>query len=125
MTISPLKKPKLSVVMHHDLVNELDGSLSPMDGLVATDQVFLGLPRLHARSLFLPSVPSRLKLHHALLEWCGIGFSYVELGDALHVLELWPENDVKRRKKAKIVVTGDMFPDIVPQEADPAGDSDA
>jgi hypothetical protein len=84
---------RFTVLMHRTLVDELDEGFSPMDGLVAIDQMFGELPLLH------PSVAAkrpgkragrRLKLYRGNFDWYNsLGFSYVQIGTTLHVLELW------------------------------------
>lgn len=125
MTTSPSRTSPFNVFMHPDLVNQLDESLSPIDGLVAIDQVFLGLPRLHANPLFQRHAPRSLKAHYAVLDWCGIGLTYVQVGRELHVLDLWSDDDRQRRKKARIVITSGMFPDLVPQAVARGKEDDA
>ena len=83
---------KLTVSMHHDLVNELDEWFSPMDGIIAIDQIFLELPQLHPA--IAPRRPHKrasrtLKVYRGRYHWYELGFSYVQIGDTLHVLDLW------------------------------------
>jgi hypothetical protein len=84
---------KLTVSMHPTLVDELDEGFSPMDGLIAIDQMFCELPLLH-QALAPKRLPKRasrrLKVYHGSYDWySNLGFSYVQIGTTLHVLELW------------------------------------
>jgi hypothetical protein len=78
--------------MHHDLVNELDECFSPVDGIIAIDQMFVELPQLH--QAIAPKRPQKragrtLKVYRGRFDWYPLGFSYVQTGTTLHVLELW------------------------------------
>jgi hypothetical protein len=82
-----------TVMMHPTLVDELDEGFSPMDGLVAIDQMFSELPLLHAgvapKRLCKRTAP-KLKVYRGCYDWYkSLGFSYVQIGTTLHVLELW------------------------------------
>ena len=92
---------RFTVVMHPDLVDELDEGFSPMDGLVAIDQMYGELPLLH-RALAPKRLGNRavrrLKVFRGCYDWySSLGFSYVQIGTTLHVLELWYEEKPKPR----------------------------
>ena len=100
MTQSPTTAPKataktqsFTILMHPTLVDELDEGFSPMDGLVAIDEMFSELPLLHPA--LAPKRPRkraarRLKVYHGCYDWYkSLGFSYVQIGTTLHVLDLW------------------------------------
>jgi hypothetical protein len=87
------KSQRFSVMMHPTLVDELDEGFSPMDGLVAIDEMFSELPLLHQR-LAPKRLPKRtarkLKVYQGCYDWyTSLGFSYVQIGTTLHVLDLW------------------------------------
>ncbi len=82
-----------TVSMHPDLVDELDEGFSPMDGAVAIDQIFNELPLLHralAPKRLRKRAGRKLKVYRGCYDWYNsLGFSYVQIGTTLHVLELW------------------------------------
>ena len=84
---------KFTVSMHPKLVDELDEGFSPMDGLVSIDEMFNELPLLHralAPSRLRKRAAHKLKVYHGCYDWYrSLGFSYVQIGRTLHVLELW------------------------------------
>ncbi len=87
---------ELIACIHPVLVDQLDEHFSPMDGLVAINQIYLELPQLHpaAASELGRKRPSRtLKVYRGRYDWFDLGFSYVQLGRELHVLELWNDTD--------------------------------
>lgn len=87
------------VRMHHELVNELDYGFSPMDGLAAINDIFVGLPLVHpSPARKQRRTPKRLRLYTGRFKWYPrLGFSYVQLGNELHVIELWYEEHPERR----------------------------
>jgi hypothetical protein len=100
MTRSPTTAPKataksqpFTVMMHPTLVDELDEGFSPMDGLVAIDQMFSELPLLHAGSAskrLRKKTARKLRVYRGCYDWYkNLGFSYIQIGTTLHVLELW------------------------------------
>ncbi len=98
---------KFTVFMHHDLVNKLDETFSPVDGIVAIDQMFIELPRLHLGTL--PKRPRNrvgrnLKVFRGNYHWFDLGFSYVQVGNALHVVELWRDYDWRKPNRTDIDV---------------------
>ena len=81
-----------TVSMHPDLVNDLDETFSPIDGLVAIGQVFGELPSLHAAiapKRMQKQAGRTLKVYRARFDWYPLGVSYVQIGTTLHVVELW------------------------------------
>jgi hypothetical protein len=100
MTQSPTTAPKATVksqsftiLMHPTLVDELDEGFSPMDGLVAIDEMFSELPLLHpalAPKRPRKRTPRKLRVYRGCYDWYkSLGFSYVQIGTTLHVLDLW------------------------------------
>ncbi len=110
-----MSSTKLTVSMHDTLVNELDECFSPMDGIIAIDQMFLELPQLHPA--IAPRRPQKrarrtLKVYRGRYHWYPLGFSYVQIGTTLHVLELWNWDN-----RADVdVVLGTREEDWEPQE---------
>src|SRR5580704_8389441 len=97
----------LKVFMHRDLVDELDEGFSPMDGLIAIGQMFNELPRRHAA--IAPKRPRRqagrkLRVYCGRYDWYPLGFSYVQIGNALHVLELWIDDETDKPNRRQIDV---------------------
>jgi hypothetical protein len=64
-----------------------------MDGLVAIDEMFAELPLLHqalAPKCLRKWAARTLKVYHGCYDWYkSLGFSYVQIGTTLHVLDLW------------------------------------
>jgi len=84
---------KFTVSMHPTLVDGLDEGFSPTDGISAIDEMFSELPLLHQvlASKRRPRKDRRtLKLYRGCYDWYReLGFSYVQIGTTLHVLDLW------------------------------------
>jgi hypothetical protein len=82
-----------TVSMHPDLVDELDEGFSPMDGIVSIDEMFNELPLLHralAPTRLRKRAGRKLQVYRGCYHWYrSLGFSYVQIGMTLHVLELW------------------------------------
>ena len=82
-----------TVMMHPTLVDELDEGFSPMDGIVAIDQMFSELPLLHAGvapKRLRRRTARKLRVYRGCYDWYkSLGFSYVQIGTTLHVLDLW------------------------------------
>jgi len=105
---------RLKVFMHADLVDELDESLSPMDGLVAIEQIFSELPRRHAangRPRSIRRDARRIPIFRGRYQWVDIGFSYVQIGDSLHVIELWHDADSRTPNRPDVDVVLQDMPD--------------
>ena len=102
--------PTFTVMMHRDLVDELDYGFSPFDGIVAIDDMFGELPILH-RALAPKRLKKRagrkLKVYRGCYDWYNsLGFSYVQIGTRLHVLELWYDENPDLTKLDVILGTG-------------------
>jgi hypothetical protein len=108
MTPSPAPT-KFTVFMHPTLVDQLDEGFSPMDGIVAIDQIFAELPLLHQG--LAPKRPGRrpgrrLKVYRGCYDWYrSLGFSYVQIGTTLHVLDLWYDENPNCREMDVILGT--------------------
>jgi hypothetical protein len=117
-------EPRFSILMEASLVDELDEQFSPMDGIVAIDQLFYELPRLHPGSVpkrGRKRAGRRLKVYRARYRWSDLGLSYVQLGTTLHVLDLWYDDDYNKPNRQEVdVVLGrnpaeeDQRPDAQP-----------
>jgi hypothetical protein len=99
-----------TVMMHRDLVDALDEGFSPMDGLVAIDEMFSELPLLH-RALAPTRTRKRagrnLKVYRGCYNWYqSLGFSYVQIGTTLHVLELWYDEHPNLSEMNVVLGTG-------------------
>ena len=99
----------LTVKMHHDLVEQLDQCFSPADGIEAIDQVFIDLPIAHQ------ALPARrggrgrgrtLPRYRGRFGWFDLGFTYVQIGIELHVVELWHDDrwNKPRRREVDVVL---------------------
>lgn len=111
-----------TVSMHPTLVDELDEGFSPMDGLVAIDQMFGELPLLH-QALAPKRLRKRagrwLKVYHGCYDWySSLGFSYVQIGTTLHVLELWYD-DSPTRREVDVILGQDQTPGYEPFTTEP------
>jgi hypothetical protein len=98
---------KFTVFMHPTLVDQLDEGFSPMDGIIAIDQIFLELPRLHPAPVPKRSqnrAGRRLKVYRGRYHWYDLGFSYVQIGTTLHVLELWHDADYRNSNRTEVDV---------------------
>ena len=120
-----MSNTKFTVLMHPTLVDELDEGFSPMDGLVAIDEMFGELPQLHQALApkRLSKRPRRtLKVYRGCYDWySSLGFSYVQIGTTLHVLELWYDNNPNLDKMD--VILGQNQPGgYVPFKRDQPGD---
>jgi|HubBroStandDraft_6_1064221.scaffolds.fasta_scaffold353392_1 hypothetical protein len=93
VTCATTSDTTFTVSMHPDLVDELDEGFSPMDGIVSIDEMFNELPLLHralAPTRLRKRAGHKLKVYRGCYDWYrSLGFSYVQLGTTLHVLELW------------------------------------
>lgn len=78
----------LTVILGHEIANELDNALSPMDGIVAIGQVTHELASIHRTSRRRRWFQASLPIYRGLIDWCGIGFDYVEHRGYLHVLAI-------------------------------------
>ena len=99
-----------TVSMHPDLVDELDEGFSPMDGIVSIDEMFNELPLLHralAPSRLRKRAGRKLKVYRGCYDWYkSLGFSYVQIGTTLHVLELWYDENPKINELDIVLGTG-------------------
>jgi hypothetical protein len=107
---STLSDTKFTVSMHPTLVDELDEGFSPMDGIVAIDEMYCELPLLHhalAPKRLRKRAGRRLMVYRGTYDWYGdLGFSYVQIGTTLHVLDLWHAEDLTPDKFDVILGTG-------------------
>lgn len=85
----------LTVILGDQIADAIDYSLSPMDGIIAIKQLIQGLPDAHrkcrSRRRFR-RFSTALPIYRGLIDWCGVGFDYVEYRGCLHVLGI--RNDV-------------------------------
>jgi hypothetical protein len=96
-------------MMHPTLVDELDEGFSPMDGLVAIDEMFAELPLLHAglAKRLRKRAARKLKVYHGCYDWYkSLGFSYVQIGTILHVLDLWYDENPNLSEIDVVLGTG-------------------
>jgi hypothetical protein len=99
-----------TVSMHPTLVDELDEGFSPMDGLVAVGEMFGELPLLHrafAPKRLRKRAGRTLRVYRGCYDWYqSLGFSYVQIGTTLHVLELWYDDNPNVAAMDVILGTG-------------------
>ncbi len=107
-----------TVYMHRELVDELDEGFSPMDGITAINDLFVELPlqhRSHEPRHERWRAPRKLRVYCGRFSWYPeLGFSYVEIGQQLHVIELWFDRNPERRTVDVILEERELA------EADPA-----
>lgn len=105
-------KNEFTTILSSELADALDEGFSPMDGLIAIDQICLELPRLHRPtriSVVQRWLGSSAKLYHGRYDWYPLGFTYRQIDDELHVISLWPvkETGLFRRRKFDVVLGQD------------------
>lgn len=101
-----------TTVLSRELADELDAGFSPMDGLIAIDQICIELPRLHRPAgvnMLHRWIGSSRNVYHGRYDWYPLGFTYRQIGDELHVLNLWSvkETGVFRRRRFDVVLGQD------------------
>ena len=104
------KSHTFTVMMHSTLVDALDEGFSPMDGLVAIDEMFCELPLLHralAPKRLRKGASRKLKVYRGCYDWYkSLGFSYVQIGTTLHVLDLRYDDNPNLSELDVILGTG-------------------
>jgi hypothetical protein len=99
-----------TVVMHPTLVDELDEGFSPMDGILAIDEMFGELPLLHAGlapKRLRKRTARKLRVYRGCYDWYNsLGFSYIQIGTTLHVLELWYDESPNLSQVDVVLGTG-------------------
>lgn len=108
----PMPENGFTTILSTELADELDEGFSPMDGLIAIDQICIELPRLHRpahRSALQRCFGQTRKLHHGRYDWYPLGFTYEQIGNELHILNLWmvEETGFFRRRKFDVVLGAD------------------
>jgi hypothetical protein len=102
-----------TVCVPRSIQNELDLVLSPIETILAIDQVHEQLPALHRPA---PRQPGSQKaggwsrLHHGRFGWLDIGFTYAQLGSRLVIVNLWPDRlwgSPDRSKAGGVVIRDD------------------
>jgi hypothetical protein len=119
------KAQAFTVMMHRTLVDELDEGFSPMDGIVAIDEMFSELPLLHAS--LVPKrrrrgTAKKLKVYRGCYDWYReLGVSYVQIDTTLHVLELWFDSNPNLAQLDVVLGTGQTegYQPLGDQPADP------
>jgi hypothetical protein len=111
-----MTNPKnFTVYMHPELIDSLDEGFSPMDGLVAINDLFVGLPLQHCSrepKCNRWRAPRSLRVYRGRFSWYPeLGFSYVEIADQLHVIELWFDAEPKRHQVD--VILEERMPDTL------------
>lgn len=108
----PTPESEFTTIISTELADELDEGFSPMDGLIAIDQICIELPRLH-RPAHRPALQcwsgQTRKLYHGRYDWYPLGFTYEQIGNELHILNLWmvKETGFFRRRKFDVVLGQD------------------
>jgi hypothetical protein len=92
-----------TVRMHPELVDELDAGFSPMDGIAAINDLFVGLPLVHPSPVRKRRRSSKkLRLYIGRFAWYpSLAFGYVQIDNELHVLKLW---DVDKHHPVDVVL---------------------
>jgi hypothetical protein len=113
-----------TVMMHRDLVDELDFGFSPLDGIIAIDEMFNELPLLH--QALAPKRPRKragrkLKVYRGCYHWYqSLRFDYIQIGTTLHVIELWDIDNTNLADMDVILGTG-KTEGYVPCTGEPEG----
>jgi hypothetical protein len=100
--ISPIN---FTVRIDDKLIDQLDDCLSPGDGVQAIDDLFQELPKVHqSRETARPQRKPRkwLRVYRGRYGWFDVGFSYVQVGNELHVVEFWPDADWAKPNRAEV-----------------------
>lgn len=93
-----------TVLMHSEIGDAIDNQLSPMDGAIAVAQIHDMLPKLHRPTRrWWPWRPLFTRLYHGRLSWADVGFSYIQIGSTLHVVDGW--RDWNPRSRVDIVLS--------------------
>jgi hypothetical protein len=79
-----------------------------IDSLIAAAQIRHELPALHRarRARFSWLCKDSLTLYRGRIDWCGIGFDYVEHGGNLHIVDVWPDYSEDRSTRKVDCVIG-------------------
>lgn len=114
-----------TVMMHRQLVDDLDEGFSPTDGIVAIDQMFGELPLLHqalAPKRLRRRAGRKLKVYCGCYDWYkSLGFSYVQIGTTLHVLDLWYD-EIPNLNQMDVILgteTTEGFTTLDPERSNP------
>lgn len=83
-----------TVILSPEQTDALDYAFSPMDGIVAIDNVCLDLPEVHQLRAIDPDNYNTPRVYTGRLAWYPLGFSYVQAGHELHVLDFWFDDDL-------------------------------
>lgn len=108
----PMPENGFTTIISKELADELDEGFSPMDGLIAIDQICIELPRLHRpahRSALQRCFGQTRKLYHGRYDWYPLGFTYEQIGNELHIVNLWmvQETGFFRRRTFDVVLGAD------------------
>ena len=86
-----------------DLADAIDETFSPMDGVVALDEIYLELPQLHRP---VGRFGIRRKTFHGRYDWYPLGFTYEQIGSDLHIRNIWyaDEKRLFRRRRIDVIL---------------------
>jgi hypothetical protein len=94
---------EFTVIMDMSVEDLLDSLFNaPMDAICAIDQINMELPKLHKPerpSLWRPFRKNSLRLYRGRFEWADVGFTYVQFGTALHIMDAWIDYDHGSRSR--------------------------
>jgi hypothetical protein len=91
-----------TVILSPEQADELDSTFSPMDGIVAIDNVCLDLPEVHQPRACDPADPNTPYVYTGRLAWYPLGFSYVQAGHELHMLDFWFDDDLGTSNRSEV-----------------------
>jgi len=80
---------RLTVIVNDAIADAIDSSISgPVDAIIAIEQVIHELPDIHRqrRSRRRLRFGAGLPVYRGIVDWCGVGFEYVEHRGYLHIL---------------------------------------
>lgn len=86
-----------NVIMDQSVEDRLDELFSaPGDAIAAIDELHDQLPGLHQpQRRFWWNRKNRIRLYRGRFKWYPVFFAYVQMGMALHVLDVWEGDDVR------------------------------
>jgi hypothetical protein len=122
-----MSHPNFTVLMHRKLVDQLDYGFSPLDGIIAIDEMLGELPLLH--QAIAPKRPRKragrtLKVYRGCYHWYdSLGISYVQIGTTLHVIDLWFDENPNLAAMDVILGTG-KTEGFQPLQSEQSGDGE-
>ena len=94
---------RFKIILPSELADEIDGTFSPMDGIVALDEIYLEMPQLHRP---ISRFGFHRKTFHGRYDWYPLGFTYQQISNELHIRKVWDadENRLFRRHRFDVIL---------------------